>query len=228
MSSTDQNALITRWDTFLGKIKERHLEVLNQSKDPMNEVISGLEYDSIVVHNVIQGLKQQSYTSLYLKAEEAWEKMEAEMEKLNIPYDNIDQQRDKHHNLREWMDDNFERFTIKTFADAARKIQDNIMKNVDPDQIHNCVQCGGQLDVETFSFQAINVKCATCGSVNTYQPDGRVRALEGVYSLLADENAMEEKIKSDKHIKHKADYFKKYYGFIMEKLPSRKEYYERI
>ena len=75
---------------------------------------------------------------------------------------------------------------------------------------------------------AVNVKCASCGAVNTYEPDGRVRMLEGVVAHLADENAMDEKIKSEKDIKFRADYFKKYYGYFIEKIPSKKEYYERL
>lgn len=226
--SPELKALVDRWDGFLDKIKLRYQEVLDQSKEPLNEVISGLEYDSIIIHNVLNGLKHQSEGQLSKKMEETWEKVESEFEKLDIDYDIISKEREKHHDLTEWMRDDFERFSIKTFADAARQIEKNIHAAVDLDQIHNCVSCGNPLKVDVIAFQSVNVKCEGCGSVNTYEPDGRIRQLEGVYSSFADEFSMEEKILKDKHNKHGAAYFKKYYGFIIEKVPQRKEYYERL
>jgi hypothetical protein len=192
--SPEYTALIDRWNGFLDKIKARYLEVLEQSKEPLNDVIGGLEYDSIIIHNVLNGLKYQSQGQLSKKMEDTWEKVEHEFEKLDIDFDVILKEQKKHHDLTEWMRDDFERFSIRTFADAARQIEKNIHAAVDPNQIHNCVSCGDQLKVEVFAFQAINVKCAGCGTINTYEPDGRVRQLEGVYSSLADEFAMEEKI----------------------------------
>jgi hypothetical protein len=218
--SPEYTALIDRWNGFLDKIKARYLEVLEQSKEPLNDVIGGLEYDSIIIHNVLNGLKYQSQGQLSKKMEDTWEKVEHEFEKLDIDFDVILKEQKKHHDLTEWMRDDFERFSIRTFADAARQIEKNIHAAVDPNQI--------QLKVEVFAFQAINVKCAGCGTINTYEPDGRVRQLEGVYSSLADEFAMEEKILKDKSNQYGAPYFKKYYGFIIEKLPQRKEYYERL
>lgn len=228
VGSAEHKALIDRWDGFLSKIKSRYHEVLDQAKDPLKDVISGLEYDSIIIHNVLNGLRHQSQGQLSQKMEETWEKVEGEFEKINIPFDTILKEQEKHHQLTEWMRDDFERFSIRIFADAARQIEKNIHAAVDPDQIHNCISCGDQLKVEVFSFQAINVKCEGCGTINTYEPDGRIRQLEGVYSSLADEFAMEEKIMKDKSNKYGAPYFKKYYGFIIEKLPQRKDYYERL
>lgn len=222
------DALKTRWESFLPKIKQRHLDVLEQSGQPLSEVIDTLEYDSIVIHNILQGIKNESVYQLVKKLDEAWEKIDQEFDALDLNYDLMDNLRKQRDDLYEFMNDNYERFSIRTFADAARKIEQNIMKAVDPDKIHNCVQCGSQLPVEVFSFQSVNIKCENCGSINTYEPDGRVRQLEGVYSAYADEFAMEERILKDKHNKYGAAYYKKYYGYIIEKLPQRKEYYERI
>lgn len=228
IGSPEYKALVDRWDGFLGKIKSRYQEVLEQSKDPLKEVIGGLEYDSIIIHNVLNGLKYQSEGQLSKKIEESWEKMENELENIGIDFDHILKIKDKNWALTEWMRDDFERFSIRTFADAARQIEKNIHAAVDPNQIHNCVSCGDQLQVETFSFQAVNTKCPGCGTINTYEPDGRIRQLEGVYSSFADEFAMEERLMKDKSNKYGAPYFKKYYGYMIEKLPQRKEHYERL
>ena len=229
MSNNEFQALTDRWDGFLDKIKSRHNEVIEEAKGPMAEVIEGLEYDTIVIHNILNGIRHQSATLLYKKCEENWEKMQAELEKIGTSYDTIFKIRKKHENLRQWMEEDFERYSIKTFADAARKIEQNVKKHIDENKIHNCVQCGDQLPIKMYSFMAINLKCPSCGAVNTYEPDGHVRSMEYyVIGHLAEEYAMEEKIKGEKDKKLMADYFKKYYGFIIEKIPDKKEYTERI
>lgn len=228
MSSTEYQALVTRWDGFLAKIKERYNEVINSAKEPIQEMILGLEYDSIVLHNVLNGLKNQSVFQLDKKINEAWEKMENEAEKLGINYGLLDGPREKSEKTSKWMWDEFERFSVKTFADAARQIEKNIRAVVDENAIHNCISCAGQLPVEVWSFQAVNVVCPNCGSVNTYEPDGRVRAYEGCIGAYAQEYAVEEWIKHGDDNKNSAAYYKKYYTFFIEHLPQRKEHYERL
>ncbi len=227
-NSPEYKALIERWDGFLEKIKSRYTEVIDSSREPLKELISGLEFDSIVVHNALQGIKSQSVFQLDKKIDDTWEKMEAELEKIDINYDHVHPHRAKGEKVSRWMWDQFERFSVSIFADAARQIEKNIRDVVDEDVIHNCISCAGQLPVEVWAFQSVNVKCPNCGSVNTYEPDGRVRQLEGVYSAYADEFTVEERLLKEEDIKHAANYFKKYYGFIIEKLPQRKEYYERL
>jgi predicted RNA-binding Zn-ribbon protein involved in translation (DUF1610 family) len=232
MSSTspEYQALVQRWDGFLGKIKDRYNEVIDMSREPLKEMITGLEYDSIVLHNALQGIKNQSVFQLDKKINEAWEKMENEADKLGINYGLMDTPREKSSKTSKWMWDEFERFSVKIFADAARQIEKNIRSVVDENTINNCVSCAGQLPVEIWAFQAVNVICPNCGSVNTYEPDGRVRAMEGVIGAYAQEHAVEEWIKhgngDDK--KDSAEYYKKYYTFFIENLPQRKEHYERL
>src|SRR4051812_22292197 len=107
VGSPEHKALIERWDGFLSKIKSRYQEVLGQAADPIKEVISGLEYDSIIIHNVLNGLRNQSQGQLSQKMEETWEKVEGEFEKLGIPFDTILKEQDKHYKMTEWMRDDF-------------------------------------------------------------------------------------------------------------------------
>ncbi|MEO8447128.1 MAG: hypothetical protein ABI528_06510, partial [bacterium] len=89
-------------------------------------------------------------------------------------------------------------------------------------------QCGAELPIKIYSFMSINLKCDSCGSVNTYQPDDRIRALEYyVLNHLAEEQAypFKQKAKHDKNAQK--EYFKTYYGFLMENVPDKKEFYQR-
>ena len=75
---------------------------------------------------------------------------------------------------------------------------------------------------------SVNLKCESCGSVNTYKPDDRIRALEYyVITHLAEEQAFPAKLRA-KHDKNaQKEYFKIYYDFLMENVPDKKEFYER-
>ena len=75
---------------------------------------------------------------------------------------------------------------------------------------------------------AVNLKCESCGAVNTYQPDDRIRALEYyVIEPLANEYAMEEKIAGQKNSNAQKEYWKKFFGYLMENVPDKKEYFQR-
>lgn len=70
---------------------------------------------------------------------------------------------------------------------------------------------------------AINLKCDSCGSVNTYQPDDRIRAMEYyVINHLAEEHAFPAKIKARSDKNAQKEYYKMYYGYLMENVPDKK------
>jgi hypothetical protein len=219
--------IITRWDNYLKKLNDRFYEVLSSADEPFNSVIDGLQYDNIVIINALNGLKDQSVYQLHKKAEEGWEKMQAEIYKsgkLNI----IPEQAQKVESLRAKMESEFEKYEIKLFAKAARKIFENVQKHIDENKIRRCTQCAADLPVSAYSFMAVNIKCESCGSVNTFQPDDRIRALEYyVIEPLANEYAMEEKIKGKTDKNMMKEYYRKFYGFLIEKVPDKKEFYER-
>ena len=44
-SSAEFQQLVTRWDNYLAKLKERYYEVLQQSDEPLKNVIENIRYD---------------------------------------------------------------------------------------------------------------------------------------------------------------------------------------
>lgn len=227
-SSPEFQKLAERWDGFLSKIKDRYYEILKQAESPLQSVIDNLQYDTVVIHNIKTGLHNQTVEQLSKKAEEGWGKMEIEMNKLGVSFDQITGQHRKVDELREWMQWEFGIFEVTTYGKAARKILENVKKHIDDKKLHRCTQCAAELPIKIYSFIAVNIKCESCGSVNTYQPDDRIRALEYyVLNHLAEEQAypFKQKAKTDKNaIK---DYYKAYYGFLMDNVPDKKEFYEK-
>lgn len=219
--------LIARWDNYLNKLRDRFYEVLDSAEGPMAEVIDNLQYDNIILINILNGLKYQTVTQLSAKAEEGWSKMRLELQKINAN-SVIKEQALKEDIFKNWIDEEFQRYEIKLFARAANKILDNVKKHINENKMHRCTQCASDLPINVYSFMAINLKCESCGSVNTYQPDDRVRALEYyVIEPLANEFAMEEKIKGYRDKKIEKEYWKKFYGYLIENVPDKKEYFQR-
>ena len=94
-SSPEFQALVTRWDAYLKKLESRYYEIMQQSEEPLNDVINNIQYDSVVIHNINMGLKNQTVDQLGKRAEEGWIKMRAEMEKIGAGWKEISAQNEK-------------------------------------------------------------------------------------------------------------------------------------
>lgn len=227
-NSPEFQALVARWDGYLTKIQERYNEVLQQAEEPLTGMIANLQYDTVVMHNVLTGLKHQTVEQLSEKIDQGWNKMQGEMSNIGADWDMISGQRVKGDTMKTWLHGEWYTFQVKTYSKAANQILENVKKHIDEAKLHRCTQCGAELPIKTYSFVAINLKCDSCGSVNTYQPDDRVRALEYyVLNHFAEEKAMPHKIATKYDKNAGAEYYKTYYGFLMENVPEKKDLYER-
>jgi hypothetical protein len=221
--------LSKRWDTFIQKLKDRFFEVIQQAEGPLDEVINNLQYDNVVIINIKTALHNQTVIQLWEKAEQGWEKMQGEMAKHGkIFFNQKTSEYNKLEQFREWLDTEFMKFEVAIFAKAARKILDNVKKHIDEKKMHRCTQCAAELPINVYSFMAINLKCESCGSVNTYQPDDRGRALEYyVLNNLAEEYALPAKLRAKHDRFCQQEYYRMYYGYLMETVPDKKEFYQR-
>ncbi len=227
-SSPEFQALVLRWDNFLIKLKERYHEVLQQADEPLKNVISNIQYDTVVIHNIKTGLHSQAVDQLSRKAEEGWNKMEGEMGKLGVSWELISEQHRKADAFKETLANEFKYFEVSLYGKAARQILENVRKHIDENKLHSCTQCAAELPIRIYSFMSVNLKCESCGSVNTYKPDDRIRALEFyVINHLAEEQAFPAKLRAKHDRNAQKEYFKTYYGFLMENVPDKKDFYQR-
>jgi hypothetical protein len=63
-SSPEVQAIAERWNGFLKKIEARYYEVLQQTEAPLDGVIGNIQYDNVIIHNIANGLKNQTVTQL--------------------------------------------------------------------------------------------------------------------------------------------------------------------
>jgi hypothetical protein len=227
-SSPAVQAIVTRWNEFLKKIEARYYEVLKQTEAPLDGVIANLQYDNIIIHNISNGLKNQTVTQLSEKADQAASKFDKEARAAGASSGLVWAERGKANVLKNWMEIEYLKFENKLAARAARKILENVNAHIDEKKMHRCTQCAADLKINVFSFMAVNIKCESCGSVNTYQPDDRVRALEYyVITPLAEEYAFEDKLKARTDKSAMKEYYKKFYGYLIQNVPEKAQYYER-
>ncbi|TPN86317.1 hypothetical protein [Aquimarina algicola] len=253
---TTKEELIVRWDTFLNKIEQRFDDILEQAQQGTTHLVSQIEYDSGSIGSAWSGIKGQLY-ELREKADHTWEN---KMDGLFGDRDDVTskeriEQFNKYEDLSHRMENRYNEAQVKAMADAGRKIYDNVMQHINTNKIHNCKQCGDQMDIVVYSFMAKNIKCHSCGTVNSYEPDPRIQALEHyTIGALADEHVIDLVIKEanlehDIHRLHdlrneigteekkndlrkilvttRQERIRQYYEFMETNVPDKASYYAR-
>ena len=248
--------LIERWDSFLNNIDERFDEILEQAELGTAQMIPNIEYDAISISNAWNGIKGQLY-QLQEKTENTWDD---KMDDLFGDRDDVSSKErirelNKYEDLNYKLEKKFKRAYVKARADAGRKIYNDVQQHVDISKIHHCKQCGDKMDIAIYSFMAKNIKCNTCGTVNSYQPDPRIQSLEShtidalaeelVIDLLMKESDLVHNIhrlddrRNKKGTKEKQEQLgqelvvtrkeriNKYYSFFETNVPDKADYYSR-
>ena len=248
--------LIKRWDAFLENIDQRFDDILDQAAQGTAQMIPNIEYDSISISNAWSGIKAQM-RSLQDKSENTWDDKMDELfgDRDDVTSEQRLEQLNKYEDLNHQLEQKYERAYVKAMADAGRKIYNDASQHVDLNKIHNCKQCGDKMDIKIYSFMAKNVKCLSCGTVNSYEPDPRIQALESyTIDALAAENVIEHTLKesdlshrihrlhdlrNEVGTKEKEEQLRKelietrkekvelYYSFFETNVPDKAEYYRR-
>ncbi len=228
MGAEEKTALMQRLDIFLGKLKLRYHEIIESAKQPLEETIESLSFDTIILINIFTALRDQTVTQLGEKAESGFSKMSQQFYKLGFSGAEERDAMTKMRQLKTYLEIEFTSFETETYVKAAQKILSNVKEHVNEKKLHRCTQCGAELPINIYSFMSLNIKCESCGSINTYIPDDRVRALEYyVLNYFAAEKALPLKLAAIKEGRSGKEYWKDYFEYMMEKIPEKKDQYER-
>jgi len=243
----ERKKLVERWDGFIEKIKCRCDELIGQANAGTDMFIPQLRYDINAVSNAWTGIKGHVF-QLSDKLSEGWDKMDELFDEAESSKKETKIERKKKEKTDIYIHWQFEKNQTIALANAAKRVLENVMAHVDKNKMHQCTQCGSPLDVVIYSFMAKNIKCEACSSVNTYQPDDRIKALESwVLIPLANEHVLpekekefylEEKIGFADHRKVKEDdlaslitfrevRIEKFYKYLINSVPEKEEYYKR-
>lgn len=184
-------AVRTRWDGFLARIRERVEEILGEAGPGCMTVFEQGGFDPFTMGNVFPAIRTR-LLDLSAKAEDAWfQQVDPAFERTEA-YNRqvLDTEHAKLERLREWITYAFDDFEIRTKADASRILWARLSPKLPKDL--RCTQCGSPVEIP-LTFTAQNMRCRSCKSVNTFEP-GEARILDSfAIRCLAHEEAWERR-----------------------------------
>jgi len=164
------DALDTRWDGFLAKIKERFEELMRESEVGCAQLFQHTNGDSVPVSNAWMGMRNRAI-ELESKVSDTWSDSVQDKYHEIEAYGRADAAWARAEALRDWMEIERERVEIKIFADAMR----TLLASAKDEHINlRCSQCGSPI-VSGIVLATTDVNCKHCGALNTIEPGPRAR-----------------------------------------------------
>lgn len=169
------DALIARWDAFLGTIATRFGEVMEEARAGCAQLLVESDYDFRPMMNAWSAMARRAQ-ELGTRVEETWStQVERKFEEAGAPADVIAAQRLKGDLLGDRIEDDTERVRLDLFCEAARAL--GALDEKERGAGFTCRNCGAPLEVPR-SFRALNLTCPHCQSVCQYEPSMRARLIE--------------------------------------------------
>ena len=161
--------LISRWDTFLSKMKARYLESLQHAEEACVEQLEATDYEYYTVFRSWQGMKSQ-INQILQKIDDTWQNnVEPQMQTV----DNSDylhhSEENKANHLTDSLVIEMERFEKALEGKLSQKFYNHAIAIANKD--FNCSQCGSPLIIKKDLFRAQYVSCTACNTVNTFEPE---------------------------------------------------------
>jgi hypothetical protein len=187
----DLEAVRTRWDGFLARIRERVEEILREAEPGCMKVFEQGGFDPFTMCNIFPAIRTR-LLDLGTKADETWfQQVDPSFERTGAyTREILEVEHAKLGQLREWIDYAFDDFEIRTKADASRILWARLSPNLP--KVLCCTQCGSPFEIP-LTFTAQNMTCRSCKGVNTFEP-GEARILDSfAIRCLAHEEAWERR-----------------------------------
>lgn len=166
-----------KWDGFVAKVQARVQDVVNESHAGIDQLIAQYATDPGPMGTAMQAV-QSRFHGLDQKVDDAWDKISEQFDEItddddlsSEDYDAVtlveDQAHAKYEQLREHIELQWNWLEMRKQADWARKLYEIVGQ--ESQQPVSCSQCGAPFQ-NTSWFQAANVNCPHCGSLNSVQP----------------------------------------------------------
>jgi len=160
----------TRWLAFADKIRARVKEIEAEAMAAYKEVIAVDVLQGTGVNGVSSALKAR-LLALDTKVDDAWEKLDGEMDNIDDDDKAISAYRAKMLSAKGAFERELERITetmiVYGEAEAARALQQIAMKEADAPLA--CNNCGAALKRPSWC-ETVNVTCSSCRAVTTSTP----------------------------------------------------------
>jgi hypothetical protein len=162
---------LVRWAGFLKQIGDRHKLICEEAEQGAKEALVATNFDPTPI-----GIAWMAVTDRLKELErriiDTWnEKVEATFEAEGIDRATQMAERRKGEDLAFQLENAREANEMKVYANGARELHARALST---QKERNCPQCGVPLPVPVV-YNAINVKCAHCGSIATFEPGTTAR-----------------------------------------------------
>jgi rubrerythrin len=170
-----------KWDGFVAKVQTRVQDVLNEAHAGIDQLIAQHATDPGPMGTAMQAV-QARFHGLDQKVDESWDKISEEFDEITDEisdddgystddYDAVtavvDESHRKYEKLREHIEMQWAWLEMRKQADWARRLYELVQQ--ESQQPVSCSQCGAPFQ-NTSWFQAANISCPHCGSLNSVQP----------------------------------------------------------
>ena len=171
------NEVVTKFDGFLAKVTQRVDEALAETNAGVDELIAQHATDHGPMGAAFSAV-QARFRGLATKVDEAYEKIDAEVDELtelddlnSADWEMISAARDhlieKRRAMTDGIDLHYYTIEMKKNADWSRRLRD--LAQAELAKPTPCSQCGAPLDVRGMAYQG-SAACAACHSVNDVFP----------------------------------------------------------
>ena len=182
----EQQALVQRWDGFLGKIAERLEEIIAEAAAGCAQIAAQYPLDPLPLGNAMTGLDHR-IRQLKERIEETWEGQVED--KFSDAGDGsfLDVGLDKKQDAETALEHRWQNAKAKILADHARSIYPLAMAALE--KAPACERCGAPIQPKSRTVSE-TVACGACGAQNQYQPDPAIQAFRAAAHPLAEEAAL--------------------------------------
>ncbi len=182
-------AVLERWDTFLGKVRQRVDAVLGEADVGFDQVIATNVTDAATMSGAVSAFEARMQ-GLGTKIDQAWDKIDEELRSGSAlkRRDKMIAQGDA---LRDYIEVKTYEMSVLKRAQAARALWQIVTQ--DAAQPHHCTSCGGQLQLAVYHTSS-SVPCGFCGAVNQVQPSTAIGQYYygGAIHALSEEVALQQ------------------------------------
>jgi hypothetical protein len=173
----------------LAKAKGRFEQIMEESRQGCAMLFDQAGGDPMPMTNAWTGMESRA-RDLEMKVNDTWnDSVEEAFDDVDAPAEVVDRERDKGLELVDWMERERERTRIQIFAGAGRKLWEQ--GKAEHAGGFGCTQCGGQLEVP-HTVSAVNITCAYCSAVVTFEPGTRLRMATSYVHYFAEQEAWNE------------------------------------
>lgn len=172
---------VQRWEAFVAKVNQRVSDVMEEAQTGLDQLIASHATDAGPMGTALTAV-QSRFRGIDDKVDTAWEQVEELLEEpleeilddddlaqedFDAVYGLQEQLRLGYDGLREHIETQYAWLEMRNQAAWARKLYEIVHEEAGRGL--NCSQCGGAIENATF-WQASNVTCPHCQSVNSVQP----------------------------------------------------------